>query len=362
MDLKKIVGDWGGFEKLVAALHETGDVVVEHNVTLPGNSGAARQIDVLIRHKQGLYEHLIVVECKYWRKKVGRLHVDAMANTVRAVGASKGVIFSTKGFQSGAIAQAAHDGIDLFLLRDLKPEEWGRPGRIFDLFVQFIEMSFGHIDVSSAIFFPRPGVATDPSDFRLALTYGPGAQHSQTPILRRAQEAKGTTLEEVILSYARDTARIALRDANLFNNGDDGDYYVGCPMTVTPPEPFVIPRTTGLILLPKISVVIGLKFQQSRMIKDRGADMQFALAVESKVTGKIATVSRRTDAHETQMQAMNPNRSDNEKDAYKNGSVAQVMLSSYFDFYEISALTPVPREQVVGPIKYVDPNNQTNAK
>ena len=60
MKITELVTDWGGFEKLVATLHETGEVSVEHNAVLQGRSGAPRQIDVLIRHKQGLYEHLVV--------------------------------------------------------------------------------------------------------------------------------------------------------------------------------------------------------------------------------------------------------------------------------------------------------------
>jgi Nuclease-related domain len=81
MNIADLVTDWDGFEKLVATLHETGEVTVEHNVVLPGRSGAPRQIDVLIRHKQGLYEHLVVAECKYWNSPVERLHVDALATT-----------------------------------------------------------------------------------------------------------------------------------------------------------------------------------------------------------------------------------------------------------------------------------------
>ena len=90
-------------------MNQTGDVTVEHNVILEGRSGASRQIDVLIRHNKGLYEHPVVVECKYWKRNVERIHVDALATTVREVGASRGVIFSAEGFQSGAIAQAQHE-------------------------------------------------------------------------------------------------------------------------------------------------------------------------------------------------------------------------------------------------------------
>jgi hypothetical protein len=47
MNIADLVTDWDGFEKLVATLHETGEVTVEHNVVLPGRSGAPRQIDCL---------------------------------------------------------------------------------------------------------------------------------------------------------------------------------------------------------------------------------------------------------------------------------------------------------------------------
>lgn len=81
MNTETLVEDWGGLKKLVAELRETGEVTVEHDVVLQGRSDAPRQIDFLVRDKQGLYEHLIVVECKYWNSPVERLHVDALATT-----------------------------------------------------------------------------------------------------------------------------------------------------------------------------------------------------------------------------------------------------------------------------------------
>lgn len=141
--LKDMVQDWGGFERLVAELHDTGTVTVEHDVVLTGRSGAPRQIDVLVRHREGLYEHLIVVECKYLNTPVERIHIDALATTVREVGASKGVIFSAKGFQSGAITQAEHDGISLYQIREPTDREWGMPGRHLDLWLQFVQVSIG---------------------------------------------------------------------------------------------------------------------------------------------------------------------------------------------------------------------------
>jgi hypothetical protein len=40
---------------------------------------------------------------QYWNSPVERLHIDALTTAIQDVGASRGVLFSTKGFQSGAI-------------------------------------------------------------------------------------------------------------------------------------------------------------------------------------------------------------------------------------------------------------------
>lgn len=90
MTFADLVQNWGGFEKLVAELNRTGDVTVEHNVKLKGKSGVKRQIDVLIRHKHGLYEHLVVIECKHWKRRVDRQRVDALLTTMRDLNASRG--------------------------------------------------------------------------------------------------------------------------------------------------------------------------------------------------------------------------------------------------------------------------------
>jgi hypothetical protein len=163
LNISELVKDWGGFEKLVAEFHETGEVTVEHNVTLVGRSGAPRQIDVLIHHKQGLYTHLVIAECKYWNSPVERLHIDALATAVQDLGASRGVIFSTKGFQSGAITQAKQSNIDLFIVRNLTAEEWGLPGRVIDFYLHVIQTSIGNPSLD------RPLILGVPSNEPIAL-------------------------------------------------------------------------------------------------------------------------------------------------------------------------------------------------
>src|SRR5262245_5818693 len=131
MNLGSLVNDWGGFEKLVADLQKSGKITAEHNAILTGDSGVARQIDVAVRAPDVPGRALTIVECKYWKKKVERLYVDALSESMRDLRADRGIIFTTEGFQSGAVEYARHRGIDLFVVRELEAADWGRPGRHF---------------------------------------------------------------------------------------------------------------------------------------------------------------------------------------------------------------------------------------
>ena len=171
-----LIEDWGGFEKLVADLNRTGEVEVEHNAKLRGKSGAVRQIDVVIRHKQGLIEHLVIIDCKHWKDRVGRAEVDALANSVRELNASRGVIFFVVGFESGAITQAAADGIELFTVRTPTDEEWGAPGRHVDFFLSIAQTAIRNLTFPEA-----RGFGFNPLSVNLHLGFGTG-DSSKTPI------------------------------------------------------------------------------------------------------------------------------------------------------------------------------------
>jgi Restriction endonuclease len=231
MGISELVQNWGGFEQLVAELHETGEVSIERNVTLKGRSGASRQIDVLIRHKQGLYEHLVVAECKYWNSPVERSDVDVVIMTVREIGASCGVIFSTKGFQSGAVLQAKHDGIELYRVRDLTTEERGLPGRIVDMFLQVIQPSIGNISIEGAFKIGDPFVNTP---ITLPLAAGPEGFTSSTPTLKRDGSPGGDPLEQYLADAMQQALAKTLAEVQMINGSTAATNVLAtsaCPLT-----------------------------------------------------------------------------------------------------------------------------------
>ena len=117
--LKDLVTDWNGFEKLVEDMHKDGKITVEHDVTLTGASGATRQIDVLVTEDKGSEKQLTLIECKYWNYNVGRTEADIMFASLDDLNASRGVIFTTKGYQKGAKAYAKAKNIDIYVVRSL---------------------------------------------------------------------------------------------------------------------------------------------------------------------------------------------------------------------------------------------------
>lgn len=69
----------------------------------------------------------IIVECKRYTESVNREKVVVLADKVRSLGAQKGILISTSGFQSGAVKYAKEHGIALI--------------QIFNKSVRFMQMS-----------------------------------------------------------------------------------------------------------------------------------------------------------------------------------------------------------------------------
>lgn len=110
--------DWKEFELFVAELYkDDGDLIIQHNVTEVGKSQAKRQIDVLVTQKTKLHTIKTIIECKLWKSKVDRQVIDVLSASVEDLNANKGVIFTTKGYEEGAI-QYAKNKILIFLLSE----------------------------------------------------------------------------------------------------------------------------------------------------------------------------------------------------------------------------------------------------
>jgi restriction system protein len=90
------------------------------------------EIDVSARFRALGADFLVLIECKHHRYPVKRDVVQVLYDRIRAVGAHKGMVFSTAGFQSGAVKYAKTHGIALVEINEGRTEYVSRgPGETF---------------------------------------------------------------------------------------------------------------------------------------------------------------------------------------------------------------------------------------
>jgi len=88
------------------------DLKIVHDEKIKNYDGTY-QIDVTVRFKAFGGDFLLLIECKHHKNPIKREVVQTLYDKVRTLGAQKGMIFSTIGFQKGAIQYASQHGIAL---------------------------------------------------------------------------------------------------------------------------------------------------------------------------------------------------------------------------------------------------------
>ncbi|MDT3718264.1 restriction endonuclease [Pseudomonas oryzihabitans] len=91
------------------------------NITIQGIR-TSHDIDVYVKNKF-LGENMIwLVEAKYWKSKVSKSHVLAFRSIIEDIGADRGFLVSSSGFQRGAIEAAKNTNVKLKSLSEMKAE------------------------------------------------------------------------------------------------------------------------------------------------------------------------------------------------------------------------------------------------
>ena len=109
------------------------DISIEHDKKVDAHDGTY-QIDGLIEFTIGCIRCKTILECKQYKNPVPREKIEILFNRLCSIGANKGILISTAGFQSGAIKYASEHGIALI--------------QILDRCIKFIQMSGEKPDTS----------------------------------------------------------------------------------------------------------------------------------------------------------------------------------------------------------------------
>lgn len=288
--------DWRDFELFVRDMYaEDGDLIVEHDVTEVGKSGARRQIDVKISQTRGLHTYTTLVECKRWKDPIDRHRIDVLAASISDLNASKGVLFTTTGFEDGAEAYAKHMGIDLFVVRDLRDEEWGHLGRSFCVYLHMYNAALEYN--LRATLMTAPGLAP-PTDLGLVVGFEKDAPEDSAFALRNADGSVDGNLRPIIQEARRRAFQLLMPSVGLMDEGAEEAarrFRMQVEVDFAAAEHRVLHRPYGGVFLNQIELGMDVTVSQSRLDFDRGQYLDLALAVENFVTNKRHVVTKHRD-------------------------------------------------------------------
>ena len=117
----KSKNNWFNFQEEICSHFISLGVNAKTNVRLNGIR-TNHDIDILVETKFLGQNIKWIIEAKYWKNKVSKLHVLALRTIIDEIGADKGFIISEKGFQKGAIEAIKNTNIVLKTFDELVAE------------------------------------------------------------------------------------------------------------------------------------------------------------------------------------------------------------------------------------------------
>lgn len=286
--------DWDAFEKFVKDLYECdGDVTVQRDVTELDRYGAKRQTDVKIVRRTRFHKFITLVECKRWKDPVSRDRIDVLAASVEALSANNGAIFTTTGFEEGAKAYAKGKGIDLFVIRDLTPSEWGLPGRHISLYLHVNAAELSDIKIAGKAI----SLVDGPSalcDIRIELSPDK-AIDPDFDLFSVMTGERGLNLVAVLSDAHRILLEVLGNSVGVFDDGGKATMEIKahCELDLTKTEFHQLRLPKVVLRIKKIGFLLRAHIMQSMINADRGKNLDFAIMVESYISDQRLIAHRR---------------------------------------------------------------------
>lgn len=325
--------DWSAFEAFVRDLYDgDGDATIQHNVTEVDRYGSKRQIDVKIVQRVRFHKFTTLVECKRWKEPVSRDRVDVLAASIEALGANNGAIFTTTGFEEGAVEYARGKGIELFRVRDLTAEEWGLPGRHISFYLHVVSAEYRDIRLAGeAIALIDSPVAPDQ-----ALRIEVSADKALDPdfdLYSVKSGERGPNLVS-ILANAHGVLTAALSNAvGIFSDGNSATLEIAAigEFDLVHTEFHQLRLPQAAVRVKKIGFKFCVHISQSLINADRGRDLDFAVMIESYVSNQRLIAQRKTGAPTIDFQNGIRCGSDGPppSDVLQNGSLMRAICSPW---------------------------------
>jgi hypothetical protein len=327
--------DWRAFEDFVRELYAMDpNVVAERDVTEIGRSGARRQIDVKLTQVIDGAPKVTLIECKRWKKKVDRQRIDVLAAGVEDLGAARGIMFTTSGYERGAEAYARHKGIEIFVVRDLTEHEWGLPGRMVWFYLHYYGSRFTNLDFGPVMLVSL--VSDPPGDLGINLVIGKDQPHDPSLTLHSVTDGSpGPNLSSLLIEARNRTLEIlsgSIEAWDVETEGETKAFRIPLELDLSGQEHRQLMRNFGALRLDGVRTDLVATVTQSRFEADRGVGLDLALAVENYVTNARRFVARRDAGSD--LSVMPANESADPADppdpeVLQNGVVMKVILEAW---------------------------------
>lgn len=328
--------DWKNFEIFVADMYRDSEqVIVEHNVTLTGKSNAKRQIDVRVTQKTKLHEYITIIECKRWKKPVTRQVIDVLFASVEDLNANKGVIFTTKGYEEGAIEYAKNKNIDIFIIRDIRDDEYGHTGKAFSLYLQMFNGKIENIDVPNPLWY-SPLNLLPKSQPQMDILFTEKQTYPEHLHLVNLNGEKGENLLQLLIDIRTEILNKYIQSFNSLIEPKEDENELGLSTKVivdfSNSQYKHLKHEGGFILFEKIIFDFYGSINQSKIDFDKTASVDFALIVENYISKQKNFISKHKN--EDKIRLSNPIESSNfEKSELVNpNSTIKLALEHWVDF------------------------------
>ena len=111
--------DWFDYQEEAAECFRLLGLEATTNASIEGVR-TKHDVDVLVLSHHAGFDIKWIVECKYWKTPISKVHVLALRQIVIEVGADRGILLSESGFQSGAKEAANLTNVQVTSLEEIK--------------------------------------------------------------------------------------------------------------------------------------------------------------------------------------------------------------------------------------------------
>ncbi len=326
--------DWKGFELFVADMYrDSEDVMVSHNVTETGKSGAKRQIDVLVLHRTRLHQYKTIIECKKWKNKVDRPVIDVLAAAIDDLSASKGVVFTTVGYEEGALQYAKSKNIDIFLIRDVKDDEWGKPGRHIWFYIQIFASLCSGMHCTNLRFASKTGKQPGPITLDLAIGFVKDETPKAELQLYSQKEEKGLNLAKLMQGACLEVLKKFYQRFDVLLQPESGAPQIAYSTPVKidfSNYPYSFLKVEGgYVTFDAIECNLLQTVTQSKFSWDRAESQDFVLMVENYITRQRNFVSKPANSGSVKLEEKTEAPADPDAAVLENGQVMKILTEPY---------------------------------